>query len=596
MNSLVTLWRLLTPAQRRRCVFMQLLSLAMAASTVIGLAALMPFFAVLADPGLATRSPALSAFVAWSGFSDPVALRTVLGAGFVALLIASNAVNLLGNVAMARLTYRIGDEFRVALFNEYLHRDYLFHLRSGATRLEANVLYEADRITGVLQSAFVLSTNALMILLICVSIAWLDPALAAFLLPLFAIAYGLVYAVARRRLLENGRIQTQAGAARVAAVEQGLRAVRELLLTRRQAYFRNRFADASAIISRVATSTQLIGQYPRHLLECIAGIGLIVAALVLSARTSSVGTWLAELTFIGVAAYRLLPALQQGYYALVTVRAHRGAIESSAADLASAVSRRSASRRVDDAAGAQRRVRRASVVEFRDVSFRYSSDSPLVVDSLSLRIPAGAAIGLIGPNGSGKSTVADLLLGLLRPESGRIEVDGAPLDETRLREWQSRVACVPQEIYLIDASVRANIAFGCESVDDDARVREAARLAGATEFIDALPGGLDEPLGERGVRLSGGQRQLIGIARALYEDPDLLVLDEGTSALDHAAEAAVVETVMRLRGARTVLVIAHRAATVQACDTVHELVAGKLMPPRSAMDSRAGIVATKAVV
>jgi HlyD family secretion protein len=583
MSGLATLWRLLTPAQRRRCLHMQLLSLAMALSTVVGLAALMPFFAVLADASLATRHPALASFVAWSGITDPGELRVVLGAGFIGLLMAANAINLLGHVAMARFTYRIGDEFRVALFDEYLHRDYPFHLRHGANRLAANVLYEADRITGVLQSAFVLSTNTLMIPLICVSIAIVDPGLAAVVLPLFAGGYGFVYLVARRRLLENGRIQTQAGGARVAAVEQGLRAVRDLLLTRRQSHFRKRFAEASATISRVATSTQLIGHYPRHLLECIAGIGLVVAALVLSARTSSVGTWLAELTFIGVAAYRLLPAVQQAYYALVTVRAHRGAIESLAGDLASALARRS-----DGEAVAPTRARRASLIEFHDVSFRYAPDAPLVLDSVSLRIEAGTAIGLVGPNGSGKSTLADLLSGLLSPESGRIEIDGKPLDEANLREWRTRVGYVPQDIFLVDSSVRENIAFGCppEKVHD-ARVREAARLAGASGFIEALPRGFDETLGERGARLSGGQRQLIGIARALYGDPDLLVLDEGTSALDLVAEAAIVETVMRLRGARTVLVIAHRAATVEACDHVYELIAGRLSVARPAMTKAA---------
>jgi ATP-binding cassette, subfamily B, bacterial PglK len=311
------------------------------------------------------------------------------------------------------------------------------------------------------------------------------------------------------------------------------------------------------------------------LLECIAGVALVSAALLLSAGGQPLSSWLPALTFIAVAALRLLPAMQQGYHALVTLRAHGPAVAANAADLrVPAV----ASRMVDASAW---RNRPLHAVELIDVSFRYDPSAPWVLEGLRLRLPAGRAIALIGTNGAGKTTLADIVLGLLRPESGRLVIDGITLEDASLPAWQGRVACVPQSIHLINASVRENIAFGTGThAIDDARVREAARLAGALRFIEALPQGFDERLGEHGIRVSGGQRQLIGIARALYREPGLLVLDEATSALDGHAEAAFAQVIRRLRGTCTVLVIAHRAATVQACDEVWELADGACRPPR----------------
>jgi ABC-type multidrug transport system fused ATPase/permease subunit len=216
------------------------------------------------------------------------------------------------------------------------------------------------------------------------------------------------------------------------------------------------------------------------------------------------------------------------------------------------------------------------MIVFRDVSFRYAGEQPPILDRFNLTISKGSKVGFVGKTGSGKSTTVDLLMGLLEPSSGAIEIDGQALDGSTRRAWQKQIAHVPQSIFLADASIGDNIAFGIDPVTiDHDRVRNAAQQAALTDFIESLPQGYETRVGERGVRLSGGQRQRIGIARALYKQASVLVFDEATSALDMETETAVMEAVRELPAGLTVLIIAHRLTTVENCDEIVTLENGR---------------------
>jgi HlyD family secretion protein len=288
------------------------------------------------------------------------------------------------------------------------------------------------------------------------------------------------------------------------------------------------------------------------------------------------GPWLGQLTFLAFAAYRLLPTLQQVFALIVKIRADRPALTLIAPDLrhALAVPHRAAG--VPQSSDSQWHP--AGEIRLEDVSFRHPEQRSWAVRGVSLCIAARQSLGIVGANGSGKTTLVDLIAGLLVPAVGRVVVDGTSLDEARRAAWQTQVAYVPQSVFMLDASIAANIALGVELADiDPERLSEAVRLAQLEELIAALPEGLRHRVGERGVKLSGGQRQRIGIARALYRQACVLLLDEATNALDGLTERELMATLGQLRGRYTTVLIAHRMSTVRACDLIVQLEQGEVI-------------------
>src|SRR6202034_1170483 len=469
-----------------------------------------------------------------------------LGAGFIAVMLLANLINLLGTLAMNRVALRVGSELQATLFREYLLRPYAFHTGTSGTTLFNNVMYETTRVTiGILQNGFVVITNLVTATLILISLLLLQPAIAIAMIGALAGGYCLIYLAVRHRLLHSGRAQSRFSTEQVQIVNESFGAIKEILILQVQSFFHGRFERASQAASLAAAHSNAVAQSPRHLMECLAVIGLVGIALLLGGREGGIGPWLGELTFLAFAAYRLLPMLQQLFAAIVRIRADHAGLELIAPDLRRA--RRGAQiAAAPDAAGAYGadwRQRPCREIRLQAIGFRYAADRPRALSGVSLCIPARAAVGIVGANGSGKTTLVDLIAGLLVPDSGAVEVDGIVLDETTRPAWQARIAYVPQNIFLLDASIAQNIALGIPAAGiDRSRLLEAARLAQLDELIATLPCGYEQTVGERGIRLSGGQRQRIGIARALYRQASVLLLDEATNALDGLTEQELMAT------------------------------------------------------
>lgn len=577
VETLLGLWRMLDRRRRRQLVLLQIVSVVMAFCTLGGIAAVLPFFTVLAEPKSIEHVPMLDAWFHRLNFSDERDFVVALGIGFAAIVLLANAVNLIGGIAMYRFALAVGNDFHIALFDEYLHRGYRFHAGTNSSTLTSKVINETGRVTsGLLQSALTLIANLIVVACIVASVLFVQPLVALAALAGLGAGYVMIYVFARRKLLDNGVLQSKSAAARVKVVNESFAAIKEIIVTQQQDYFIQKFARSCRSISRTFADTFAISQGPRHFLESLVVVGLVGVALFSSGRETALGPWLAQLTFVGFAAYRLLPALQQVFAALVRIRADGPAFDSIAEDLRLARARRmSRQARASDPSWLGRP---RHELRLEAVSFRYSDERPAAIRDVTLRILAGTTIAFVGANGSGKTTLADLIAGLLTPQSGRIEVDGIVLEASNRCDWQSTVAYVPQDIVLMDATVAENIALGVAVQDiDRSRMLRAARLARLDDCIAGLPNGYEEVLGERGTRLSCGQRQRIGIARALYREASLLILDEATGALDNFVEQDLMSTLESLRGESTVIVIAHRLRTVRECDVIFELDDGKVV-------------------
>lgn len=577
MSLFLELWRLLDTRQRRGFLLAQALALVMAVFTLAGVAAVVPFFAVLADRQLISRNPLLSWLYQHFGFATQHGFVVALGIGLLAVVLIGDAINMVGGLVLNRFSHRVGHHFAVMLFDEYLHRDLQFHLASNSATLFNHVVYAVKRgTTGVVQTYLLLMANIATSVLIVGSIVIFHPLIAVTAAVALCGSYGLVYLLARQRLLRNGLLESRHMEERTRIASEAFGAIREIIVLNAQGFFRRKFAQSSAAIDHAELSSSAIAHSPRHILDVMIAVPLVAVALRSSDQGRSAAEWLAQLSFLGFAAYRLLPALQQIFHGAVKIRGERAAFNRIAADLRIACSsERRPARRPDAVTWHDRAF---GQIALKNVQFRYAADRPLALRDVDLVIPAGATVALVGPSGSGKTTLAELILGLLTPTAGVVEVDDIPLTASNSTDWQSIIAYVPQHVFLFDASLAENVALATEVERiDSERLSWALRLARLDEFVSTLPRGPREIVGQHGVRLSGGQRQRVGIARALYRRASLLVLDEPTSALDGLTESEVMSTIEGLRGQCTVILIAHRASAVRRCDLIFELSAGTLV-------------------
>src|SRR6516225_5639071 len=379
MNLFLQLWRLLDPRQRRGFLLAQILALVMAAFTLAGVTAVVPFFAVLADPQLIGRNPLLYRLYQHLGFTTQHDFVVALGLGLLVVVLLGNVMNMLGSLVLNRFAYRVGHRFGVALFDEYLHRGLQFHLSSNSATLFNNVIWEVTRgTTGMLQSFLLLVTNIATSALIVGSILIIHPLIALIAGAALCGSYGVVYLLARHRLLRNGLLESRYTEERTKIASEAFGAMREIIVLNGQRFFRERFAQSGAALNHAALNTSAIAQSPRYILDAIIATLLVAAALLSIDQGRSAGEFLAQLTFLGFAAYRLLPALQQTFYGAVKIRGERAAFNRIAADLRVACRAERRPVRSPEAAAAWRG-RPHGKIELQDVRFGYASDRPLTI-------------------------------------------------------------------------------------------------------------------------------------------------------------------------------------------------------------------------
>jgi ABC-type multidrug transport system fused ATPase/permease subunit len=374
-----------------------------------------------------------------------------------------------------------------------------------------------------------------------------------------------------------GKIRLQANRERYHAVQESMGGVKELKIIGLEDIYLARFRAAAYRMARLQTTSDILGNTPRYVLEGIALGGMILLVLVLLIqRGGDLTSMVPTLGVIAAAGLRLIPALQNIYQLFTVIRQGEASLQSIHADMTGLDQDNYLNRSKQESLPARPLTRR---LELEGIHFAYPGTERSALRGLDLAIEANTTIGIVGGTGAGKTTLVDIILGLLDPSEGVMRVDGEPVTPETRRAWQKTLGYVPQTIFLSDGTVAENIAFGLPHDKIDlAAVERAARVAALHDFVmKELPDGYETKVGERGVRLSGGQRQRVGIARALYHDPATLILDEATSALDNLTERAVMEAVHNIAGRKTIVMIAHRLSTVRNCDRIFLLRNGQVV-------------------
>ena len=570
---------LLTRRERRQLYALFVVVLITATLQTFAVASIMPFMALVDNAAAVSETPLLAWLYAFSGVADTQGFLILVGVLVLAILVVSNAFSGVTIWWLLRFAFRKNHDLSTRLLSKYLSQPYTEFLDRNTAEMSQNILSEVMVVvTGVLIPGMYVFVRGAMCLFLVLLLLFVDVRLAVTVIGVLGGAYAVIYFFVRGRQARAGKARMEANSERFRMAAEALGGVKEIQVLERERDFVARYADPSLRFANHAVRNEIVGVLPRYTMETIAIGGVLLIVILLLARGPGQEQPLfATLGVYAFAGYKMLPALQHLFESLTTVRFYESALDTLREDLLRGGERMLPE--VDEIEPSSNApIDFDETIRLSGVTFQYPGASMPSLDGVDLTIRKGSAHGLVGGTGAGKTTLVDMILGLLVPQDGALEVDGLEVAGPRVGGWRRLVGYVPQEIFLTDDSVARNVAFGvpAEQVERE-RVEWAAGIAQLDEVVAELPDGLDTVIGERGVRLSGGQRQRIGIARALYGNPDVLILDEGTSALDGATEAKVIDALQAMEPPKTMLWIAHRLASVRDCDEIHVLDQGRIV-------------------
>ena len=565
------IWPLMSGVQKRRLLPLLVLILVSGLLELAGVASVVPFLAVLADPEILQENPSLRAIYDWSGLNSSFAFLQVLGMVVFGATMLSIFVRAATLYTITHFVRGMAIDLGVARLRRFLAQPYEWFLSQHSSDLGKSVLEEVQQIvTNTITPAVRSIANILVVAVLVGFLLYLEPLGALSCAVLLGAGFGLVYAQLRRKMKSAGHERRDAVRERFMVTTEAMTGIKDVKLHGLEESYVQRFLAPSRKLSHYIARSVLFSEMPRFALEAMAFGGILLFLLyLLWAYPGGMEDFLPIIGAFAFAGLKMMPVVQTLFRDLSLMRFGDAGMDALIEDMQDYKS--------EPEPDVTQPIRLRKTLELRNVSYRYPGAPRNVVDDISLEIAAGKSVGFVGSTGAGKTTVVDILLGLLVPHSGTLLVDGKEITGDLRRAWQRGIGYVPQSIYLTHASIAQNIAFGVPPEDiDQAKVEKAARLANVEDFVATLDDGYETQVGENGVRLSGGQRQRIGIARALYHDPDVVVFDEATSALDTVVERAVIEAVRRLEGTKTVLMITHRLSTVAHCDQVVLIKHGQL--------------------
>lgn len=556
--------------RRRQFVAVLLLMLFGAFAELATIGAVLPFLTLLAEPQMLGRYPIgieLLHAMGAATLHEQLLVATLL---FAAIIVVSGAIRFELARTVQHFSYELAHDLLVEVQRRFLFQPYAFHVQRNTSTLvsalEKTEILACEVLISLMQAAIA----AFIALFIIGALVAVDPLTAIVAAAVFAAIYMCVSLITNDRLARNSAAIARGFDERLRIVQESLGGIRDVIIDGSQATYLDLFDRENSMLNRARANTGVISSAPRFVVETVGILAMAAIALFEAERRGSLAAALPVLGTVALGAQRLLPLIQQIFKGWSTVSGYMSVVGQTVELLTlptPAEGPRTAPLPLRDR------------ISIEGVSFTYPARAKPALENVSFEIPVGSAVALVGETGSGKSTLADLLMGLMDADSGRILIDGVPLGASNRRRWQRSIAHVPQSIFLADATIAANIALGCPGEPVDMmRVAAAAKSAQLHEFVVSLPEGYETFVGERGIRISGGQRQRLGIARAIYKQTPLLVLDEATSALDEQTEEPVIAALERLRSeGRTIVIVAHRLSTIRHCDQVARLEHGRII-------------------
>ena len=575
MRSFKKLLFLLTPYELKRAFLLLLMILVMAFLDVMGVASILPFMAVLTNPSLIETNYFLKLmFQTSSIFGVENIQEFIFALGFLVFILLIVSLSFKALTTYAQFKFVQMREFSIGkrLIEGYLHQPYSWFLSRHSADLGKTILSDVAQIIGggIFPFLEIIARGAVAIALIILLIL-ADPKLAFIVSFSLFFAYIVIFYFVRNTLDRIGKERLKNNQLRFTAISEAFGAVKEVKVGGLEEVYIKDFSNSAKIYAVNVASAQVLSHIPRYILEAIAFGGALLIILYAMEQSGTFNEALPILSLYIFAGYRLLPALQQIYRSFTQLEFSGPTIDNLYKEFKEL---KEINIKKDHAF-----LPFNKSITLENVSYKYPVTSRTALKDINLTIPIKSMIGIIGATGSGKTTTVDIILGLLEAQKGKLKVDETVITKENLRSWQRNIGYVPQNIYLIDDSIAANIALGVEDSEIDLdRVKKASKIANLHNFVvNELPDKYRTTIGERGVRLSGGQRQRVGIARALYNNPKVLILDEATSALDNNTERLVMDAMNNYNDDITMILIAHRMNTIKNCDIIFKFEKGQLV-------------------
>ena len=569
MSLLRRLWFHIAPRRRKQFGLLLILMVLASFAEIVSIGAVLPFLGMLTAPDRVFNHPLAQPLIKWLQLTHPEQLMLPLTIAFGVAVLAAGAMRLLLLWASSRLSFATGADLSIHIYRRTLYQPYAVHVSRNSSEVIEGIIVKVETVIfNAVNPVVTMTASAIMLIVIVIALLLVDPVIALAAFGGFGLIYAVIIRLTRRRLEANSERIAQESTQLIKSLQESLGGIRDVLIDGSQDTFCQIYQAANLSLLRAQGNNQFITFSPRYAMEALGMILIATLAFALARQSGGIAKAIPILGALALGAQRLLPMLQQLYQGWSSIKGSQQSLQDTLELLDQPLPHYA-----DQPAVMPMPFKQA--IRFNQVSFRYAPHAPWVLRNLSLNIAKGSRVGFIGITGSGKSTLLDIVMGLLQPTEGTLQVDDQVITAQNQRAWQAHIAHVPQAIFLADISIEENIAFGMPKEQiDPARVRRAARQAQIADTIEGWQKQYQTVVGERGVRLSGGQRQLIGIARALYKQADVIIFDEATNALDNKTEQTVIQAIEGLGDNLTILIIAHRLTTLKNCAQVVELVDG----------------------
>jgi ATP-binding cassette subfamily B protein len=566
MELLKRLWCHIAPRHRAQFGLLLVLMLLTSFAEVLSIGAVLPFLGVLTSPERIFEMPAAHPMIQVLNLTEPKQLLLPLTIAFGMAVVIAGVMRLLLLWVSARLSFSAGADLGISIYYRTLYQPYTVHCARNSSEVINGISAKAN---GVIYSSILplltLISSCVMLFVILVALLMVQPVIALSAFGGFGLIYLVIIRLTRKQLLVDSRCVAYESTQVIKSLQEGLGGIRDVLIDGSQDAYCRIYRDADSRLRRAQGNSVFISDSPRYIMEALGMLLIALLAYSMAQESDGITKVIPILGLLALGAQRLLPVLQQAYRSWTQISSGQASLKDTLELL---------DQPLPDYAQ-QPLVKPLPfycTIAIKQLGFRYSKKAPHILKGINLTITKGSRVGFIGATGSGKSTLLDIVMGLLQPTEGALEIDGHVITQSNHRAWQTHIAHVPQVIYLADCTIEENIAFGVPKGEiNHERVRHAAQQAQISASIDNMPEQYQTFVGEHGIRLSGGQRQRIGIARALYKQADVIIFDEATSALDNETEHAVMQAIESLSKDLTLLIIAHRLTTLKNCTQIVEL-------------------------